>query len=42
MVFGKLLPSGGNFFELFNQHGTHIAEGARSFLAMVQHYGDPV
>jgi predicted phosphate transport protein (TIGR00153 family) len=40
MVFGKLLPREGNFFELFNQHGKHIAEGARSFLAMVQHYGD--
>jgi len=40
MVFGKLLPRDGNFFELFNQHGTHIAEGARHFLAMVQHYGD--
>ncbi len=42
MFFGKLLPPDGNFFELFNQHGTHIAEGARSFLAMVQHYGDVV
>jgi len=40
MVFGKLLPRDGNFFELFNEHGQHIAEGARSFLAMVQHYGD--
>ena len=40
MVFGKLLPRDGNFFELFNEHGKHIAEGARSFLAMVQHYGD--
>jgi uncharacterized protein len=40
MVFGKLLPRDGNFFELFNEHGKHIAEGARSFLAMVQHYAD--
>jgi hypothetical protein len=40
MVFGRLLPRGGNFFELFNQHGQHIAEGARAFLAMVQNYGD--
>jgi uncharacterized protein len=38
MVFGKLLPREGNFFELFNQHGQHIAEGAKAFLAMVQHY----
>ena len=40
MVFGKLLPREGNFFELFNEHGGHIAEGARAFLAMVQHYDD--
>ena len=40
MVFGKLLPREGNFFELFNEHGTRIAEGARAFLAMVQNYSD--
>ncbi|HLL11380.1 MAG TPA: DUF47 domain-containing protein [Rubrivivax sp.] len=38
MVFGKLLPRDGNFFELFNQHGQHIAEGAHAFLAMVREY----
>jgi uncharacterized protein len=41
MVFGRLLPRDGNFFEMFNQHGGHIAEGARAFLAMVQNYADP-
>jgi predicted phosphate transport protein (TIGR00153 family) len=41
MVFGKLLPRDGNFFELFNQHGQHIAEGARAFLAMVREYANP-
>jgi uncharacterized protein len=40
MVFGRLLPKEGNFFELFNEHGTHIAAGARSFMAMVQNYSD--
>ena len=40
MVFGKLLPRDGNFFELFNEHGQHIAEGARAFLAMVRAYPD--
>ncbi len=40
MVFGRLLPREGNFFELFNEHGVRIAEGARAFLAMVQEYGD--
>ena len=33
MLFGKLLPREGNFFELFNQHGDHIVEGARAFIA---------
>jgi uncharacterized protein len=41
MLFGKLLPSEGNFFEMFNQHGAQIAEGAHAFLALVQHYADP-
>ncbi len=40
MVFGRLLPKEGNFFELFNEHGHHIAVGARAFLAMVQNYSD--
>ena len=40
MLFGKLLPREGNFFELFNDHGNHIAEGARAFMSMVQNYGD--
>jgi uncharacterized protein len=42
MLFGKLLPREGNFFELFNQHGSHIAEGARAFVALIQNYADPV
>ena len=41
MLFGKLLPREGNFFELFNQHGGHIAEGSRAFIAMIQNYADP-
>lgn len=40
MLFGKLLPKDGNFFELFNQHGERIAEGARSFLALIENYDD--
>ncbi|MBL8350643.1 MAG: DUF47 domain-containing protein [Burkholderiaceae bacterium] len=40
MLFGKLLPREGNFFELFNDHGRAIADGARSFMAMVQSYAD--
>ena len=38
MVFGRLLPREGNFFELFNEHGKLIAEGAQAFMAMVQNY----
>ncbi len=40
MVFGRLLPREGNFFELFNEHGQLIAKGARAFLAMVHNYAD--
>ena len=40
MFFGKLLPREGNFFEMFNEHGKYIAEGARAFMAMVQNYSD--
>ena len=42
MVFGRLLPREGNFFELFNEHGQRIAEGARAFRSMVTHYADPL
>jgi len=40
MLFGKLLPREGNFFELFNQHGNHIVEGARAFILLIQNYAD--
>jgi uncharacterized protein len=40
MLFGKLLPREGNFFEMFNAHGSLITEGARAFQAMVQNYAD--
>jgi len=41
MFFGKLMPRDGNFFELFNEHGRHIAEGSRAFMAMIENYADP-
>jgi uncharacterized protein len=41
MLFGKLLPREGNFFELFNQHGDHIVKGARSFILLIENYADP-
>ena len=40
MLFGKLLPREGNFFEMFNAHGEQIVLGARAFMQMVQNYGD--
>ncbi len=40
MLFGKLLPREGNFFELFNQHGNYIVEGARAFILLIQNYAD--
>jgi predicted phosphate transport protein (TIGR00153 family) len=42
MFFGKLLPREGNFFELFNDHGKHISDGAAAFMRLLQNYGDPV
>ncbi len=41
MIFGKLLPREGNFFELFNQHATHIVTAAHAFANLVKHYNDP-
>jgi predicted phosphate transport protein (TIGR00153 family) len=40
MVFGKLLPQEGNFFELFNRHADYIVEGARAFNTMIENYAD--
>ena len=42
MLFGKLLPREGNFFEMFNQHADRIVEAAHAFAALVQHYNDPI
>jgi predicted phosphate transport protein (TIGR00153 family) len=41
MLFGKLLPREGNFFELFNEHGNKIVEGSRAFTRMIENYADP-
>jgi len=41
MLFGKLLPKEGNFFELFDEHAKHIRDGAQAFSAMIEHYHDP-
>ncbi|TXI60962.1 MAG: DUF47 family protein, partial [Limnohabitans sp.] len=40
MLFGKLLPKEGNFFELFNQHAERIVEAARAFANLVASYSD--
>ncbi len=40
MLFAKLLPREGNFFEMFNQHADRIVEAARAFAKLVEHYGD--
>jgi len=41
MLFGKLMPREGNFFELFNEHGRYISEGSRAFMSMIENYADP-
>ena len=40
MLFGKLLPREGNFFEMFNQHAERIVEAAHAFSNMVANYND--
>src|SRR4051812_22643117 len=38
MLFGKLLPREGNFFEMFNQHAARIVEAAEAFSKLVANY----
>src|SRR6188474_2779479 len=40
MLFGKLLPREGNFFEMFNQHAERIVEAAHAFSNLVANYSD--
>jgi predicted phosphate transport protein (TIGR00153 family) len=40
MLFGKLLPRDGDFFQMFNQHAAYIVAAAHSFSKMVEHYAD--
>ncbi len=40
MLFAKLLPREGNFFEMFNQHADRIVEAARAFSMLVANYND--
>ena len=40
MLFGKLLPREGNFFEMFNQHADRIVEAAHAFSQLVANYSD--
>jgi len=40
MLFEKLMPRDGNFFEMFNQHADRIVEAARAFSQLVAHYND--
>jgi len=38
MLFGKLLPREGNFFEMFNRHADRIVEAAQAFSKLVANY----
>ena len=40
MLFGKLLPREGNFFEMFNQHAQRMVEAAQAFSDLVANYSD--
>ena len=41
MLFGKLLPREGNFYEMFNQHAARVVEAAHAFSQLVANYDDP-
>jgi hypothetical protein len=41
MIFGKLMPQEGNFFELFNQHAELIVRAAHAFMDLLNNYQDP-
>ncbi|MCD2513121.1 DUF47 domain-containing protein [Comamonas endophytica] len=41
MLFAKLLPREGNFFEMFNHHADRIVEAAHAFSQLVANYNDP-
>ncbi|MDR0275505.1 MAG: DUF47 domain-containing protein [Burkholderiaceae bacterium] len=40
MLFAKLLPKEGNFFDLFNQHAQYILTAAHAFGHLIEHYDD--
>jgi predicted phosphate transport protein (TIGR00153 family) len=40
MLFAKLLPREGNFFELFNQHADRVVGAAQAFSDLVANYSD--
>jgi uncharacterized protein len=35
-MFGRLMPKEGRFFDLFNQHATHIIDGTRELIALME------
>lgn len=40
MLFGKLMPREGNFFQLFDQHSAQLRLAAKAFANLVEHYSD--
>ena len=40
MIFGKLLPREGNYFEMFSQHAAQIVKAAHAFSRLVANYSD--
>jgi len=39
-MFGRLMPSEGKFFELFNQHGELCVKGAKEMVALMTNFDD--
>ena len=39
-MFGRLMPKEGRFFDLFNQHASHIIDGTRELIALMENVSD--
>ncbi|MFP5460206.1 MAG: DUF47 domain-containing protein [Gammaproteobacteria bacterium] len=39
-MFGSLMPREGKFFDLFNQHASHIAAGSRALASLMSSYAN--
>ena len=39
-MFGRLMPTEGRFFDMFNEHASHIVQGSHELAALMTHGDD--